>query len=211
MDLYTTRYLGGVGALLMFISFLPFVGTYTFGVLGLVGLILLMIAAKGLADYYQEDKIFNNALYGVILAIVGVVAFVGVAVFALIGFFSQIGMTLGFNTFWDWQSWTAIDWQAMQDAILGSGALVWLGYIALALVVLFVFVVAAAIFVRKSIDITSKKTGVRLFGTTGTMLLVGAVLTIILIGLLLLWISLLLIAIAFFQITAQPAQAPPPP
>lgn len=90
----------------------------------------------------------------------------------------------------------------------------WLAYILLALVVLFVFVVVAAVLFRKSLGITAKKSGIGLFGTAGTLLLVGAVLTIIIIGFLLLWISLLLIAVAFFQIKTQPAQsavpAPPP-
>jgi uncharacterized membrane protein len=49
-----------------------------------------------------------------------------------------------------------------------------------------------------------------MFGTTGTIILIGAVLTIIGIGLLLLWIALLLLAVAFFQIRPQQTQPPPP-
>jgi uncharacterized membrane protein len=49
------------------------------------------------------------------------------------------------------------------------------------------------------------KTSISLFGTTGTVLLVGAVLTIIGVGIILIWVAMLLLAIAFFQIK------PPPP
>lgn len=207
MDLNTTKNLGGIGALLMFFFFIPYAGS----ILALVGLILLMIGAKGLADYYREAGIFNNALYGVITAIVGAIAFIVVVAFALVGFFTSIfGNTFSWTSFTDYSSWTAVDWQ---NAVLGSGALTWLAYLLLALVVLFVVVVVSAVFFRKSMGLTAKKSGIGLFGTAGTLMLVGAVLTIILIGLLLLWISLLLIAVAFFQLKAQPAQTdvPTPP
>ena len=77
-----------------------------------------------------------------------------------------------------------------------------------------------AFLLRKSLKLLADKTGTGLFGTTGTILLVGAVLVIAFgIGLFLVWISLLLLAIAFFEIKApqkQPAQplmapASPPP
>ena len=100
VDLNTTKNLGGIGALLMFFFFIPYAGS----IIALVGLILLMIGAKGLADYYKEDGIFNNALYGVITAIVGAIAFIGVVVFALVGFFTDLGVTLGWTSFTDWSS-----------------------------------------------------------------------------------------------------------
>jgi len=55
----------------------------------------------------------------------------------------------------------------------------------------------------------AEKTGVGLFGTTGLILLIGAVLTIILIGFLLLWVALILLTVAFFSIKPEPT--PPPP
>jgi len=61
------------------------------------------------------------------------------------------------------------------------------------LILLFVFVVVASVFLRRSLIIVSEKTGVRLFGTTGLLILIGAVLTIIGIGFILLWIALILL------------------
>lgn len=81
------------------------------------------------------------------------------------------------------------------------------GFIFLDIVVLFVFILITAILLRKSFGILSAKTGVSLFGTTGIVLLVGAVLILAFgIGLIVVWISTLLLAIAFFQVRPPPAQ-----
>ena len=58
MEIESSKNLGGVGALLIFIgpllSVLPGIGGYT-GLLSLVGAILVLIAFKGFADYYSES------------------------------------------------------------------------------------------------------------------------------------------------------------
>jgi uncharacterized membrane protein len=211
VDLSTTKYLGGIGALLLFITIVPYVSVINFfGIVSLIGVIMLLIAAKGLADFYKEGGIFNNALYGTILAIVGVVAFVGVVVFSLFSLFSSLGFTgIGAG---DIASFVSSFTDVSSFASLAFGDIMaFLGGIIIALVVLFIFVVVAAVFFRKSMSLSAKRTGVGLFGTAGMLLLIGAVLTIILIGFILMWISLLLIAIAFFQIPSHAAQASPPP
>jgi uncharacterized membrane protein len=205
VTLETNKNLGGIGAILMFVGIL--VSGYSYGIITLVGLILVMAAMYGLANNYSESGIFNNALYGIITAIVGIVVFGIVAVYALFDFFTGLGLTIGMGNFADWaaelgqMNWTNIGLSIISDFIV---------YILLALVVLFVFVVITAVFLRKSLGLLSAKSGVGLFGTTGIVILIGAVLTIILIGLILIWISLLLLAIAFFQIRTQPAPPPPP-
>jgi uncharacterized membrane protein len=61
----------------------------------------------------------------------------------------------------------------------------------------------------RALGTLSTKSGVGLFSTAGLLLLIGAVLIVLFgIGLILIWISALLLAIAFFQLRAQ--QAPPP-
>ena len=206
MEFETSKYLGGVGAILMFIGLIP----YTYGLLGLVGAILVVIAMKGFADYYKEAGIFNNTLYAIVLAIIGVVAFVGIAFVALVDFFSNLGITLNASTAANWASqFSSIDWTSTANM---NTILKFAGFIFLDVIVLFVFVLVTAILLRRSLKLMSAKTNVGLFGTTGTVLLVGAVLTVILIGLVLVWISALLLAIAFFQMrTPQPQYAPTPP
>jgi len=193
MTLETSKILGGVGALLMVIT--PFLGTYT-GVLGLIGLILVMISLKGLADHYGESGIFNNALYGIIIAIIGGVISVAVVVMAAVDFLSAVGIDIS-KAWNDPTILSSINWQELLTwdivspyiaAVIGS------------LVALFIFVVIASIFLRRSLTILSEKTGVGLFGTTGLLMLIGAILTIIAIGFILLWISLVLLTLSFFSI-----------
>ncbi len=209
MTLETNKTLGGIGAILMFIGILPYVSFY--GIIPLVGLILVMVAMYGLANHYMESGIFNNALYGVITAIVGGIIFAAVAVFALFGFFAELGLNLGAGNITDWSAiFAGADWAALAGSFTGIFVDFAL-YIILDLVVLFVFVVLTAVFLRKSLGSLSAKSGVGLFGTAGLIILIGAVLTIILIGFILIWVALLLLAIAFFQIKPQQAQPPPPP
>lgn len=203
MTIETSKNLGGIGAILMFIGVLPI---FSFsGVISLIGLILVLIAMYGLADYYKESGIFNNALYGIILIIIGGVTAAIAAVVALVDFFSEIGITIGLGNAGDWSSqFAGIDWQNIGFDIISRFAV----YILLALVILFVFAIASAILIRKSLGLLSAKTGVGLFGTAGLIVLIGAILTIVAIGVLLLWIATLLIAIAFFSIKPQQAQPP---
>jgi uncharacterized membrane protein len=201
MTLESNRTLGGVGAILMLISpFSGFVAGAFSGVLGLVGIILVLIAMKGLADHYNEGGIFNNALYGVIFTIVGAVVFVAAIIITALSFFSDLGIDLAT----DWSDPAVFSSINFTDAMIFDNILTHIGALLASLVILFIFIIIAAIFYRKSLTSLSEKTGVGLFGTTGLILLIGAVLTIIGIGFLLLWVALLLLTVAFFQIRPEP-------
>ncbi|NWF87648.1 DUF996 domain-containing protein [Candidatus Bathyarchaeota archaeon] len=206
MDLETSRTLGGIGAILMFI--MPFLGAYT-AILGLIGLILVLIGLKGLADNYKEQGIFNNALYGIIAAIIGCVVFAAILIVGTVGLFTRLGIDMA--NWMDWAMFQRIDWATITDfTIFWDFAIAILAGI----VILFVLFIIAAIFLRKSLNLLSAKSGVGLFGTTGLLILIGAVLTIIAIGLLLIWIAFILLAVAFFSIrprAAEPATPTPPP
>src|SRR5512136_3023438 len=95
----TSKNLSGIGALLIVIGSLSFIVPYA-GVLSLIGLILLLIGLKGLADYYQEGGIFNNALYALILGIVGVVATVVTIVVTAVAALAALGINLSNVTDW---------------------------------------------------------------------------------------------------------------
>jgi uncharacterized membrane protein len=160
-----------------------------------------MIALKGFADYYNEGGIFNNALYGVVAAIVGGVVAVVLILTSLVGFLGALGISVQ-----SWTSWTTtvpnINYQNINLNVIMPYVLVILA----SLLVLFIGVVIMAIFVRKSLGLMSSKTGKGLFGTTGLIMLIGAVLTIIGIGVLLIWIALIPLAAAFFSIQPQQTQ-----
>ena len=208
MTLESRKNLSGVGALLIVIGSLGFMVPYA-AILTLIGLILLLIGLKGLADYYHEGGIFNNTLYSIILEIVGVVIAVAIIVVTAVAALTSLGINLSNVT--DWATFgTELANRLTNFADFGA---LWtlIGAIIAALIVLYVFVIIAAIFFRRSLNSLSAKTGVGLFGTAGILVLIGAVLTIVLIGLLLIWIAWILVAVAFFQIKTQTAQAPPQP
>jgi uncharacterized membrane protein len=72
------------------------------------------------------------------------------------------------------------------------------------IVILWIFAIVMAFFVRRSLLQVSSKTSVGLFSTAGLLLLVGAALTIILVGAFLIWIAVLLLAVAFLTMKTQP-------
>ena len=204
MTLQSNKTLGGVGALLMVIS--PFLVSGFTLVVGLVGLILVLIAVKGLSDHYNEASIFNNSLYGVILSIVGVVVFVAALFVTALSFFRNV-LGIELSTAWsDPTAFSNIDWT---EAIVFDNLMAHVAALVGSLAILFIFVAVAAIFYRKSLTTLAEKTGVGRFGTAGLLLLVGAVLTIIAVGFLLIWVTLILLTVAFFQIRAEPPQPPP--
>jgi uncharacterized membrane protein len=166
--------------------------------------VLVLAALWGLAGYYKESGIFNNALIGSIAGVAVIFVFVAVVLLAAVGFINTI--VPGWNG--DWTSLPNINPGAIRTNITLENIGPFLATILLAVVILFLVLVAVAYFYRKSLKILADKTGVGMFRTTGTLLLVGAVLTIILIGIILIWIAMLLLAIAFFSIRTQ---QPPPP
>ncbi|MEJ2243613.1 MAG: DUF996 domain-containing protein [Candidatus Bathyarchaeota archaeon] len=208
MTLESSKTLGGVGSLLMVISPLTgYVGGSFGGILGLVGLILVLISVKGLADHYNDSSIFNNTLYGVIFTIIGGVASVAAVVVGGVGLLSALDLDIS-TIGTDPSAISAVDWEgAMNFDILME----FITIIVVALVVLFALLVVSAIFYRKSLNTLSEKTGVGLFGTTGMLILIGAILTIIAVGALILWVALILLTVAFFSIKPEPATVTPPP
>ena len=66
MTLESSKTLGGIGAILLFIGVIPFL-QYLW-VIGIVGVILIMVALHDFANVYKESGIFSNAMYGVAIA-----------------------------------------------------------------------------------------------------------------------------------------------
>jgi uncharacterized membrane protein len=165
-----------------------------FPVLSIVGIILLYLGVKGLSEYYRDETIYHDALRGVIYGIIALIAIAAaVPLFVIGGMFSVFSAGLG----------------------AGFGLLSLL----LLLVVVFVFYVLAATQFRKAFNTLAQKTGEHMFETAGTLLFVGAILTIVLfIGLILIFIAWIIATIAFFSIKVPqqqygylPPTAPAPP
>ena len=188
----------------MILGIAPSVG----GLFMLIGIIFVLVALKGYADAYKDGSIFHNALYTIVFEIVGIVVCVGVIIYGAMDFLSSLGIT----NIVELRSWQTIDWQ---NAVTISNLLPFIGTIILGLVILFAVTVIASLFFKKSMNALSGKTGVKLFRTTGTVFFVGALLTIILIGLIIIWVSFILLMIAFYESKPlgqmqQPQQQVPP-
>ena len=202
MSVETSKILGGVGALLMFIGIIPYINY--FGVIELVGLILVMISLYNLARHYNEGGIFNNALYGLITAIMGGVISVAVVVISVLTSLTDFLYSIfpGWNGDWATLSGLTPDPSNLSlDSILPFLA----GLLAM-FIIIWITGIIAAFFIRRSLGTLSAKSGVGLFSTAGLLIFIGAALIVLFgIGLILIWISALLLAIAFFQIKPQQA------
>jgi len=203
MSIETSKILGGIGALLMFIGIIPYINY--FGAIELIGLILVMVALYDLAGHYKEGGIFNNALYGLIIGIIGGVISIAVLVISVLTSLTDFLHTI----FPDWNGdWSALSGLTPNLSNLSlDNIMPFVTGILIVLVILWVSSIIAAYFIRRSLGTLSAKSGVGLFSTAGLLLLIGTVLIIAFgIGLILIWISALLLAIAFFRMRPQQAQ-----
>jgi uncharacterized membrane protein len=186
----SNKILGGVGAILTAIgSFIPFQSAV--GIVYIIGIILVLISMKGLAEDYKEQAIFKNTLNGFIFGIIGVV--IGIAAFAAViaSLFSGFLFT--------------------RPLLSAVSILLSLG----ALLTVFVFLVIAAIFFKRAFELLAAKSGERMFRTGGLLLLIGAALIIVFgLGFVLIFVAWILLAVGFFSMRppSQPAvvEAPIP-
>jgi uncharacterized membrane protein len=214
LNFSTNKNLGGIGALLLFIGVLPYINYL--GIVNIVGVILLLVSLYNFAGYYRERGIFSNTAIGVLAAIVGIViaAVIGIAIVLpnITGFIQKIypGWDGNLSSLPSLQSMTPvtenIDFADIVPFIVAGIAV---------FVVLWIFAIIAAFFVRRSLVQLSTRSQVKLFSTAGLLLLIGAALMIIFVGAIIVWIAVLILAIAFFTMKPQPAQPPmataPPP
>ena len=197
MTAESSKNLGGIGALLMFIGVLPYVNY--FGIIELIGAILVLIALHGLGSYYKEEGIFNNALYGIIAGIVGVVLAVVVGIAIVLPDIKDFILKIFPSWNGDWSTLSSLSGMTPITANIDFGDIIPFIVAAIVIVaILWVFGIISAFLVRRSLKQLSTKANVGLFSTAGLLLLIGAVLIIVGFGLLLIWIAVLLVAIAFF-------------
>jgi uncharacterized membrane protein len=170
--------MAGIGSILL-----------VFPVVSIIGMILILVGMKELADYYKDESIYKNAIWGVIFGIIAVIAIaVAIPIVILGGVFSSI---------------------ALGVVGIGFGLL----SLILIIVIVFVFYLIAAMYFRKAFNSLAEKSSEHLFETAGTLLFIGAILTIAFgLGLLLILVAWVLATIAFFsiKIPSQPYAYIPP-
>jgi uncharacterized membrane protein len=208
MTLASSKTLGGVGALLMFIGVFPYINYFC--IIPLIGAILVLVALHGFAGIYKESGIFNNALYGVMAGIVGVVSAVAIGLAIILPNIKDFLMKIFPSWNGDWSTISSLSGMTPNTSNIAIGDVIpFISAAIVIFVILWIFAIIATFLVRRSLVRLSAKTNVGLFSTAGLLLLIGAFLVIVVgLGLILMWVAALILAIAFFNL--KPTQQPPP-
>ena len=184
VSLEYSKTLAGEGAILLLLSLVPYAGW----ILGIIGVVLFLRGVKELSNYYQDEEIYKNSLTGVKFYIIALVA-AGVAIAALIvGIGSATGFT--FKTGF------------VPTAAFGVGLITFFA----GLIVAFVFYVLATSHLRRTFNTLAQKSGEASFTTAGKLLWWGAILTIVLVGLVLIFIAWIYATIGFFAMKPKQQQ-----
>ncbi len=83
------------------------------------------------------------------------------------------------------------------------------------LIILFVFYLLGAVFLRRGFERIAELFNIGHFRTAALLYLIGAILTIVFVGFIIIFIAIIFMIIAFFSLPEQPPQRPsqlvPPP
>jgi len=139
---------------------------------------------KELSNYYQDETIYQHSLTGVKYYVIAIIA-AAVAVTAV---------TLGV--------WSATGFTA--DFIFTPGLGIGLVAFFAGIITAFVFYILASSHLKQTFRILAKNTGENSFNTAGDLLWIGSILTIIGVGLLLIFIAWIFATIGFS--TMRPRQ-----
>ena len=178
-----SKTLAGVGAILLLLGFVPYAGW----VLAIVGVVLLVIGMKELSKYYQDQNVYQNTLSGVKFYVVAVVAAAAAIVAVMIGVASATDFT--FKNF-------------VPTVGFGVGVATLLA----GLVVAFVFYIFAASHLKRALDSLAQKSGESSFATAGTLLWIGSILTVVLVGLVLIFVAWIFATVGFFSMKSRQYQ-----
>ncbi len=198
--LRNAKMLGGIGSILMLLLPVPTAGL----LIAFVGLILVLVAVKYIADEMKDHSVFNNFLYTFIVSIIGVVVAVFIIVLTVFSFAAGV----------DWTKFQNITsapqfYQMMQT----QGILSFLTSIIIGLLVLWITLIIASYFLRKSYNKIASGTHTSMFHTAGLLYLIGALTAIVLIGFVIIFIAFILQIVAFFSLPENlpTSTASPPP
>ncbi len=190
------KILGGIGALLSLLIIVPTIGF----LLGIVGLVLIFIAVKYIADDTKNHSIFQNYLMNFLFSIIAIAAVIVIMVmsFGISGGMSWVN-TLQEQNFTD----PSTVWNSFATLIGGC---------ILALFVAWILLIISSLYLRKSYNSIAEHTKVDLFKTTGLVYFIGAVTLIVVIGIFIIIVAKILEIVSFFSLpenlpsTTEPAK-----
>ena len=217
MDFESSKTLGGVGGVLIVVGSLLILGAragatslgVASGAIVLVGLILVLVALSGLAGFYHEKSMFSNALYSFVAGIVGVVASAVGLLYVVFDTSTLKNLLLELYPGWNgsWSTLSSYTGTSPNTSNISSSTLLaFVGALFAVLAILWVFLIVSGFFARRSLKTLGTKSSVSLFSTAALLGIIGAFLTIVFIGFVVIWVAVLLMTIAFFQMRQQPMQ-----
>jgi len=190
MDLRNAKLMGGVGAILSVLVFIPKVGW----IFAITGLVLVFIAIKQISEAVDNKKIFSNYLVAFILDLIGsfVVAIAGIATF--LGVFrlraipnlTMRGMMNGQRLL-----------SNFDGRFFGAGIIA----IIVALIVALALVIIASYFTKLSFEGIANGTRVEYFKTSGMLIFIGSILLVVFgIGAIVMFVGAILEIVGFFSL-----------
>jgi uncharacterized membrane protein len=198
--LIASKILAAIGSILLCLSFIPIIGNSFTPILGIIGIILIFSGMKGLAEHYHDGNIYRNAFTG---AIFGVICLIIIAINEFVSFtVTGIFVTDLINRILN----PSVGMFDIQYFILNTP------YFIPFLTIVFIFNLLMAVYFNKAFHDIAKRSGERLFNTAGTMMIIGAILTLaFFVGLILTGIAAIIAAAAFCIIKTKPTTTTTPP
>jgi uncharacterized membrane protein len=200
--LSSARSIGVIGSIMALLIIIPGAGS----VLAIVGWVLVLVAVNQVSGITGDRSIVKNVLVAAVLGVAG--AAVGVIV--VLGSLAKFAGLNGIGGLYGLSSFSRLNGTTFSSGnVHGLGSLV-VGVIG-ALVVVWIFLIVASIFLRRGYSKIAQKLNAKMFATSGLIFLIGAALTIVGVGLLLIYVAEILQVVAFFSLPDEvPGQTPRP-
>jgi len=184
MTLSQAKTYGGIGAILALIG--GAISKFG-GALSIVGIVLILLAVKEIADEAGDEAIFKNYLISFVLQIGAFLALI-IAIMTVLGT-SVIAMG-GPRAF----EHEMQNFEAMM-AIIGS--------ILVGFIIFWILFSLGSYYLKKSYELIAEYTDVDLFKTTGLLYFIGALTAIILVGFLIIFVARILEIVAYFSLPEE--------
>lgn len=204
MDLRNAKTIGGIGTILLCLSFIPAIGI----LFAIPGVILMLVSLNEIAKKLNESKIFNNYLISVILNVVAVlVAITGLVYKAFLFINAVIRLPL--------EELGNISPDVLFNRMFSQGELFsfmesfgkWLWIVLLVLVIIYILMVVSGYFIKTSLNEVGEKLNDSNFKTAGLLIFLGNLLSILFgLGFIIVFVGDIFLAIAFFSMKTEAAE-----
>ncbi len=187
-DFSRARLLGGIGSILIILAVMPVIGF----VISLVGFVMVVMAVYYVAQTTKNKRIFNDYTLSVVILLVGLaiaVLYISLAVLSpgVSSAINSIANSTKTNSSSLLSNIPVLDTILMPIAVFAA--------------ILIASFVVSAIFLRRSFKAIAQQVGVKLFDTASLLFLIGAALLVLFgIGAIVIFVAIILQAVAFFSL-----------